>query len=156
MAENRGKQFESKFKADFLKSPEVSLDRLYDPTGLYMGIRNICDYIGYHYPNIFYIELKSSHGNTWPFSAYSQFDKMLPKVGIKGVRVGVVLWMIDHNKVIYLPTRTIATMKAENKKSFNIKDLTSGKYRIFEIPSKKKRVFMDSDYSVMFDLEEGD
>ena len=153
---NRGKEFEDKFKTDFSKLPGVSLDRLYDTTSGYYGIRNISDFIGYHYPNIFYIELKSSHGNTWPFSAYSQFDKMLPKVGIKGVRVGVVLWMIDHNKVLYLPTRTIATMKAENKKSFNIKDLTVGNYRILEIPSKKKRVFMDSDYSVMFSLEEGD
>lgn len=154
--ENRGKQFEAKFKADFLKLPEVSLDRLYDPVGQYLGVRNICDMIGYHYPNIFYIELKSSHGNTWPFSAYSQYEKMLPKVGIKGVRAGVVLWMVDHDKVVYLPTKTIQSMIANSKKSFNIKDIEKGKYRIIEIPSEKKRVFLDSDYSVLFNLEEGD
>ena len=34
--------------------------------------------------------------------------------------------------------------------------LDEGLYRIIEIPSKKKRVFMDSDYSVLMKLEEGD
>mgnify|MGYP003300507598 CR=1 FL=1 len=29
-------------------------------------------------------------------------------------------------------------------------------YRIIEIPSKKKRVFMDSDYSILTKLGEGD
>lgn len=153
---NRGKQFEEKFKTDFSKLPGVSLDRLYDTTSGYYGIRNICDFIGYKYPNIFYLECKSSQGNTWNFSAYSQYEKQLTKAGIYGVRVGVILWMIKHDTVVYLPTRTIQKMKADNKKSFNIKDLDNKDYRIIRIPSVKKRVFMDSDYSVLFNLGEGD
>lgn len=153
---SRGKQFEDKFKADFLKLEGVSLDRLFDPVGGYVGIKNICDFIAYKYPNIFYIECKSCNDNTWNFANYSQYEKQLSKVGIKGVRVGVVLWMIKHDTVVYLPTKTIQQMKADNKKSFNIKDLQKDTYRIITIPSIKKRVFLDSDYSVLFDLQEED
>lgn len=153
---SRGKQFEDKFKADFSKLEGVSLDRLFDPVGGYVGIKNICDFIAYKYPNIFYIECKSCNDNTWNFANYSQYEKQLSKVGIKGVRVGVVLWMIKHDTVVYLPTKTIQQMKADNKKSFNIKDLQKDTYRIITIPSIKKRVFLDSDYSVLFNLEEGD
>lgn len=156
MSTNRGKQFELKFREDFEKLPETSLDRLYDPVGGYSGIKNICDFIGYKYPNIFYIECKSSQGNTWSFTNFSQYDKMLPRVGIKGVRVGVVLWMVDHNQIVYIPVKTIQQMKTDGRKSFNIKDLKDDKYRLVVIPSIKKRVFMDSDYTVLFSLLEGD
>lgn len=156
MGTSKGKAFEDKFRADFSKLEGVSLDRLYDPVSGFNGIRNICDFIGYKYPNIFYLECKSSQDNTWNFSAYSQYEKQLVKVGIPGVRVGVVLWMVKHDTVVYLPTKTIQKMKADNKKSFNIKDLDNKEYRIIKIPSVKKRVFMDSDYSVLFNLEEGD
>lgn len=154
---NRGKEFERKFQEDFLKiSPNVSLDRLYDPSGGYSGIKNICDFIGYIYPNIYYIECKSSQGNTWPLANLTQYDKMLPKVGLPGVRAGVVLWMIDHDVVVYVPIKTVTAMKADGKKSFNIKDLAHDTYRTITVPSKKKRVFLDSDYSILQELQEGD
>lgn len=153
---NRGKQFEEKFKADFMKLDGVSLDRLYDSTSGFRGIKNISDFICYKFPNEFYIECKSCNENTWNFSNYTQYEKQLVKVGIPGVRVGVVLWMIKHDVVVYIPTKTIQSMKANNKKSFNIKDLENNIYRIIKIPSVKRRVFLDSDYSVLFDLQEGD
>lgn len=81
---------------------------------------------------------------------------MKTKVGIKGVRAGVVLWMIDYDKVIYLPVSAISKMMADGKKSFNIKMLDDKSYNIYEIPSVKKRVFLDSDYSVLAALKEGE
>lgn len=114
------------------------------------GVKNISDFIGYYYPNIFYLELKSHLGNTFPLSNLSQYDKLLPKVGINGVRVGVIIWFIDHDKIYYVPISTIKQMKDDGKKSVNIKDIDT--YRIIEIPSIKKRVFLDSDYSVLFNL----
>lgn len=151
---NRGKQFEQKFREDFLKIPGVSLDRLYDQVSGMYGVRNICDFIVYHYPNIFYLELKSHIGNTFPLSNLSQFDKLLTKTGIGGVRVGVIIWFIDHDKIYYVPISTIKKMKDDGKKSVNIKDIDT--YRIIDIPSNKKRVFLDSDYSVLFNLQEGE
>jgi methyl coenzyme M reductase beta subunit len=86
----------------------------------------------------------------------TQYDKLKEKVGIKGVRVGVVLWLIDHDCVMYIPLSSIIKMKEDGKKSINIKMLDDGKYRIIKIPSEKKRVFLDSNYSVLANLAEGE
>ena len=92
MAINKGKKWEAKFKEDFLRSvPDSTIDRLYDTMGGYIAVTNISDFIGYSYPNIFYLECKSIQGNTFPFSNLSQYDKLTKKVGIHGVRAGVIL-----------------------------------------------------------------
>ena len=92
MAINRGKQFEAKFKSDFINTvPNSTIDRLYDSTSGFKAVSNISDFIGYSYPSIMYLECKSHAGNTFPFSNLTQYDKLVRKIGIKGVRVGVVL-----------------------------------------------------------------
>lgn len=156
MANNLGKAFEQKFKEDFLKLPNCSIDRIYDSMTGYYGISNICDFIGYIYPNIYYMELKSHKGNTFPLSNLTQYDKLLCKVGIKGVRVGVILWFIEKDKIVYVPLSEITKMKNEGKKSINIKYLDTQEYKIIEIPSIKKRTFMSSDYSILLNLQEGE
>lgn len=156
MAVNRGKQFEERFKLDFLKLENSSLDRLYDVMYGYKAISQISDYIGYIYPNIYYLEIKTHYGNTWPLSNLTQFDKLMKKVGIPGVRTGVVLWMIDHEKIVYLPVATVDKMKKDGKKSFNIKMIDTKEYRFFEIPTVQKRVFLEGDYSILKTLEDGD
>lgn len=154
MGLNRGKQFEKKFANDFLKIENSSLDRLYDVTSGYKSISQISDFIGYIYPNIFYLECKTHKGNTFPLANLTQYEKLLPKVGIKGVRVGMILWMIEHDIIVYIPISSIKKMKEDGKKSFNIKMLKENTYRIIEIPSVKKRVFLDADYSVLKNLKE--
>ena len=64
--------------------------------------------------------------------------------------------MIDHDTVMYVPLSSIAQMKADGKKSVNIKMLADDTYRIIQIPSEKKRVFLDSNYSVLADLRDGE
>nr|DAE18975.1 MAG TPA: recombination protein [Siphoviridae sp. ctiOl67] len=71
-------------------------------------------------------------------------------VDIPGVRVGVVLWLIDKDKIFYVPISTVKQMKAKNKKSISYKD--SDKWNILDIPSTKKVVFMSSDYSILDNL----
>lgn len=156
MANNYGKAFEQKFKADFSKLPDVSIDRIYDSVSGYKTISNISDFIAYHYPNIFYCECKSHLGNTFPLSNLTQYDKLKEKVGIKGVRVGVIIWFIDHKRVCYVPISTITMMKKDNKKSVNVKMLDNNDYNIIEVPSIPKRVFCDSDYSILFNLKDGE
>ena len=157
MANNKGKQFEVKFKEDFKRSfPNGTIDRIYDTTNGYKTISNISDFIGYNYPNIYYLECKSHQGNTFPLTNLTQYDKLKAKVGIKGVRAGVVLWFIDHDKVYYVPISTITQLKKDDKKSVNVKMLQDKSYNIIEIPSVKKRVFLDSDYSCLANLEEGE
>ena len=151
---NRGKQFELKFKEDFSKLQDNTIDRLYDVMNGYKNIKQVADFIGYLYPNIFYLEIKSHAGASIPFTNITQYDNLNKKVGIKGVRSGIVLWLYDKDKVYYIPTSTITQMKNDGEKSVGIRHIN--KYRMIEIPSIKKRVFMDSDYSILKTLNEGE
>lgn len=92
MPRDYGKAFEERFKEDFLKTvPNCSLDRIYDVTFGYKDISNISDFIGYSYPYIFYLECKSHKGASLPFDVITQYPKLVKKVGIPGVRAGVVM-----------------------------------------------------------------
>jgi len=71
--------------------PDSTIDRLYDTTNGFKSISNISDFIGYCYPNVFYLECKSHLGNTFPLANLTQYEKLTCKVGIKGVRAGMVL-----------------------------------------------------------------
>ena len=155
MPQNHGKKFEEKFKNDFLKVENATIDRLYDPVGGFRGIKNICDFIGYIEPNIYYLECKSHEGNTFPLAKFTQLEKLKNKVGIPGVRTGVVLWMIDHKKVFYIPTATFLQLQEDGKKSFNVKMENDEKYFSLLIPGVEKRMYIDSDYSVLKNLEDG-
>lgn len=155
MPQNYGKKFEAKLKEDFLKVDGATIDRLYDPTSGFHSISNISDFIGYVFPNVFYIECKSHTGNTFPLSNLKQYDKLKTKIGIPGVRAGVVLWFIDHKKVVYIPISTFVKLKEDGKKSFNIKMIGDSEYFSLEIPGKEKKLFIDSDYSVLKNLEDG-
>lgn len=153
---NIGKQFEQKFKEDFLKIPGSTIDRLYDTMYGYKTISQISDFIGYVFPNILYIECKEHKGNTFPLSNLTQYSKLKEKVGIPGVRAGVIIWFFDHDKILYVPISTITKMIDCDKKSINIKDLNDDEFIIYNIPVVKKRVFLNADYSVLKNLKEGE
>lgn len=153
---NRGKQFEDRFKLDWERTVSKCIDRIYDQVSGYKTISNVSDFIGFKKPHIFYLECKSTRENTFNFHKLTQYDKLTCKVGIPGVRVGVVIWFISHDRVIYVPIKTITKMKEDGLKSVNIREIDNTNYRFYEIPSKKLRVFMESDYSLLMDTEEGD
>ena len=155
MAKNYGKAFEAKLKEDFLKVDGVSIDRIYDVTNGFSTISNICDFFVYIYPNCYYIEAKSHAGNTFPLANLKQYEKLKAKIGIPGVRAGVIIWFIDHKKVVYVPISTFVKLKEDGKKSFNVKMIGDSEYFSLKIPGKEKRLFIDSDYSVLKNLEDG-
>lgn len=158
MATTLGKQFEEKVKEDWKKiSKDAIIDRNYDITSGYAHISGISDFTAYLYPNIYYLEVKTIKGNTFPISNLTQLNKLKEKIGIKGVRAGVIIWFYEHeSKIVYVPAQTFVKLKEDNKKSFNIKMLEDTLYKAILIPSIKKRVFYDSDYSVLLNLSEGD
>lgn len=125
-------------------------------SGFKVTSRNPCDFIAFYGGILYLIELKSHLGNTFPLANLTQYDKLAHYAGKPGVRAGMVIWFIDHDKVAYVPAREIGKMMADGKKSVNVKMLSEKSYDILEVPSSKKRVFMDSDYSVMKDLGEGE
>lgn len=154
MAYNYGKKFELKFKEDWKKSfSESFLHRLPDQVSGYITTsQNPCDFIGYIYPILFLIECKSVKGNTFPFSNLKQYERLLPYINFKGIAAGVVVWFQEHNKVVWVDISEIKKMKEDNKKSINILKSKEEGYSIIEIPSTKKRVFLDSDYSILYNV----
>jgi len=112
-----------------------------------MGQRNVGDFICYKYPILFLIDAKSKEGNTLPFSDLRQYDDMLKYKDITGVVTGFITWFIDHDRILFIPIKTMEKIKNEGLKSFNINKMKPEDYFYLEIPSKKLRTFMKSDYS---------
>lgn len=117
---------------------------------------NLCDFICFNKNTLFLIELKSHKGASLPFVNITQYEKLKAKVGIPGVRAGVVLWLYEKDVgIIYIPISTITKMKEEGKKSFGIKHLNNIEYPSIILPSKKRRIFYDTDYSPLTQLPDG-
>lgn len=155
MAINRGKAFEQKLENDFIKVSGSFIYRLQDIVNGYKTTsQNPCDFIGYIKPNIFLLEAKSISGNTFPITTFTQFSRLIQYDNIPGLRRGVVIWYTEKDRVIYVPISSIDKMLKDGKKSINIRTIDNDGYEFIEIPSVKKRVYMDSDYSVLCNLPE--
>lgn len=146
---NRGKQFEDQVRIGFERVPDTSVDRLIDPQNGYAGVRNICDFIVYHYPHEYYIECKSCYGNTLPFSniTTNQWQGLLEKSKYAGVVAGVVVWFIDHDITMFIPIKTLERMRQEGAKSVNVKHQENLNYEHYIVPGNKKRVLFDYDFT---------
>lgn len=143
MAENRGKSFEGIIQNAFENVKGMTIDRLHDQTNGFKGSTNICDFIAYYYPHIFYLECKSCHNNTFPLSNITekQWNGLLEKSNIPGVVSGVIVWWVDRDVTRFIPiTELDFLVKMSNIKSIRY-DTSAG----VEIPGKKKRVFFDYD-----------
>lgn len=151
MANNRGKQFESLIRESFEKVAGVSIDRIPDQTMRYKGANNICDFIVYKYPFEFYIECKSVHGNTLPFSNIkeNQWDGLLAKSKIPGVYAGILCWWIDKDVTLFLPIDELELEKQHGWKSVRY-DIEQDN-GIVKIKGKKKRVFFEYDMGQFFE-----
>ena len=149
MAVNRGKQFEDVIKTAFLKVPNISIDRLHDQMSGLKGSKNICDFIVYKEPYEYYIECKSVHGNTFPFSNITdnQLSGLLKKSDIEGVVAGLIIWFIDKDVTLFVPIQYISWLKLCSYKSIRY-DHVGG--NIVHLCGKKKRVFFDYNMEEFF------
>lgn len=155
MAQSRGKQFEQKLKEDFSKIPQSFIYRLHDQvTGYRVTSQNPSDFFAFAKGKLLLLEAKSIQGNTFPISNLTQLDRLLQYRNIPGLRKGVVIWFIDHQKVLYVPAESIKKMKDDGKKSVNIRTIQNDGYDYIDLPSEKRRVFLDTDYSVLLDTPE--
>ena len=152
---NYGKKFEQQFRNDWINSfPNSFLYRLNDQVSMYHGSSNPCDFIGYVDGKLFLLELKSHGGASIPFSVLTQYDKLVSYLGIPGIRLGVVGWLYDKSICFYVPIQVVKVLKERGEKSVGIRHLA--KENIVVIPSKKKRIFLDSDYSILKELKDGE
>ena len=150
---NRGKDFEKRFERDFKSSfPLSTIIRIPDQISYYkQSSRNICDYICFTNDRLFLVECKETTENTFNWAKFKQYDKMLSYKNNYHVIPIVVIWFTDHDKILAVRVDEIEKMKQDGLKSININHL--GDYQILDIPSVKKRVYLESDYKVILELE---
>ena len=151
MAYNIGKLFEERFAKDWRESfPESFIFRLHDQMSGYKVVsRNPCDFICYQNGKLYLIECKSHKGASMPIANIRQYEDLLKYSNIEGVFPGVILWLIEKDTIIFIPIKTIQQMVLDGKKSIGLKSLNEYEDKIIEIPSKKIRTFMKSDYTVL-------
>ena len=158
MALHRGKGFESKFSECWRKSfPKGFVYRIPDQMSGYLEVsQNPCDFFAFANGRLFLVECKSHKGNSFPISnqkVFPQYSRLVSYMGLDGVHPGVMLWLEEKDLVAWLPIESLVRIKEElGLKSVNSDMIRDGEYGIIEIPSKKLRVFMDSDYRIMKDL----
>ena len=153
MAINRGKKFEEQVRAAFERVPDTSVIRLIDPQSGYAGVRNICDFIIYHYPVQYFVECKSCYGNTLPFSNITdnQWTGLLEQSNIAGVVAGYMIWFIDHDITIFVSADIMEKHKQLGEKSFNITKPWVGEYEV--ISGKKRKILFDYDVADFMRVE---
>lgn len=150
MAVNRGKQFEKAIRDAFQKVHGVSIDRLPDQmTGYKKTSSNICDFIVYKYPHQYYIECKSVHGNTFPFSnvTETQWQGLLRKSKLYGVYAGIICWWVDYGVTKFIPIQALEWNRKHGFKSLRY-DYNGTSF--VEIKGKKKRVLYEYDMEGFF------
>ena len=144
MSESLGKKAEGKIK-EWLNRPEdgYSFDRLYDQlSGYYLTSRNICDFICYKYPYIYYIESKETEADRFDFDMIQphQHDGLLTKSKIKGCYGLVIVLFTTYKRAFVLKIQDIVELENQGKKSLNIKKIdkwTIPYKEIQTIPSRK-------------------
>lgn len=145
---NRGKDFEGKIRDSIEKVSNTSIDRLPDPVGGYMGVRNICDFYIYQFPTSFYLECKATYDNTLNFKSditENQWNGLLEKSVIRGVVSGYAVWFIEWDTTVFVPATEMKRLQDEGKKSLNILDIQNNTVQYIPIPGVKKIVFFDYD-----------
>ena len=149
LAVNRGKSFESEILRQLMQVTGVSVDRIHDQTTGFRGSSNICDITAYRYPNEFYFECKTVHGNVLPFSNISdtQWKGLVEKSTKLGVFAGIICWWVDKDITAFIPIELLYVFQIHGKKSirYDCEYNLFGSYRMIPIKGKKKRVFFDYD-----------
>ena len=155
MPKGKGKEFEKAVRESFEKIYGVSIDRIPDQTMKHKGATNICDFIVYKFPYQFYVECKSVHGNTLPFTNIkdNQWDGLTKKSQIKGVYAGVLCWWVDKDVTKFIPIQLLNKIRDEGHKSIRYDaKLYDPRTAIGEIviSGNKKRVYYDYDFIEFF------
>ena len=141
-----GKKAESKIR-EWLDRPQdgYSFDRIPDQMTGKFGSKNICDFICFKSPNIYYIESKATWEDRFDFSNISptQFDGLLDKSRIAYVYGLVIVLFASYKRAFILNIADIATYIQNGHKSLNIKKLDKWAIPFIEIetiPNSRKQL----------------
>ena len=144
MDENRiGKKAETKLK-EWLDRPEegYSLDRIPDQLSGFYGSKNICDFVCFKSPKLYYIESKATENDRFDFSMISEYqhDSLLTKSTIYNVYGLVVVLFVTYKRAFIVDIRDIKQLEDQGKHSLNILKLDKWDISHFsEIPTIESR-----------------
>lgn len=151
MAESSlGKKFEAFFKENWARVfPNSFIYRLPDQmNGYKQTSQNPCDFLAFPPTRqLFMIECKEHKGASIPISAIPQYERLLSFKNFPNVYPGVLVWLSEKDVVFWVPITTMEQIVKDGNKSIGIKMLQEKLYNILEIPSVKKRVFLECDYT---------
>lgn len=123
---SRGKEFEKNFenttKRHIEEGFEVTIDRLYDVIGK-KTIEQPSDYICYRFPNQIYVECKSTHDTSFSYFDQPQYERLLEKSKIKGVKAGMLIWFVVQKRVFWTDIEWLQAFY----KTYGIKSITANK-----------------------------
>ena len=180
-----GKEFERQVFKDFSRVNGVSIDRIPDQVTRYKNSSsNICDFIifkydQFSYSRLIYLECKSTHGASLPIYSEPKADKkgelhgfygnirdnqwegLVTKSKIPGVRAGVLIWFIDKDVTMYVPIEVLQKLREDGHKSIRFDDNTKAFVHLnnanvskhitaIRIDGKKKRTMFEYDFSQFF------
>lgn len=103
---DRGKQFESFFKKEVDRAIkednlDVTIDRLYDVIGK-KTIDQPADFICYKSPNQIYVECKSRNKHTFSYYTAPQYERLIKKANVTGVRCGMLVWFVQEKMIFWV------------------------------------------------------
>lgn len=141
-----GKKAEKQVKK-WLDRPEEGycFDRIPDQlTGKY-GSKNICDFILYKFPYMYYLESKATYKDRFDFSMLTptQHDEMHKKAQMEGVFGYVIVLFATYKRAFLIDIKDIWRLEEKNKHSLNILKINkwSIPYKeIMTVPNNRKEL----------------
>lgn len=163
MAGDFGKKFEDRFRIDYKRCfPNTLIYRLPDQQSGYAsgGSSNPCDFFCYPGDCVLMVECKAHKGQSLPFTAIRQYEKLLEYRGLNKVFPGVVVWFYEKDIVIWVSIEEMEKMVLDGEKSIGLRMIDDKKpykksYNIVTLPSKKLRTFMETDYNYLVEVLNG-
>ena len=141
---NYGKIWEN----DFKKALGQTCIRLYDTTNGYAGVKNPCDFVYYLYPYYFLFELKSTQGDSLPFSNITdnQWQSMQYFEKVYGANPCIAVQFRKSKECYLIPFNVIQRMKQAGEKSINVITCREDN-NVYRIPCKYKITHCDIEIS---------
>lgn len=137
-----GKKAEKKIY-EWLNKPEQGycFDRIPDQMTGFYGSKNICDFIWFKTPNMYYIESKATWSDRFDFSMITdyQFKGLLEKSKILNVYGIIIILFASEKRAFIIDINEINKLILTGKKSINIKKINKWKFKYKEIPTIPSR-----------------
>lgn len=148
MAVSKGKEFEGFFRkaTEKIQSEgfQVDIHRLYDVVGK-KTIEQPSDFICYRYPNEIYVECKSTHDTSFSYFTQPQYERLIKKSKISGVKAGMLVWFVKKKRIFWMDIDWMqAHYKTRGVKSVSIsvleRFLAEGIYGVYEVKHITPRI----------------